>query len=188
MIGTKQTEQAAKRNITATKGAYIPRLSGFYNWSSRYTDQTITRDLSEQFWVDNTRQQFGLQLSVPIYNGLRNRANVVNAKVRHENAKLDVKNQEILVQSEVLQAYQNFQDIEQAYQVSLVQFQAAEKSLETQRESYDLGISNLIELSRANRSYVDAQSTLNRSKYALLFQKILMDYAIGTLQLDQIPD
>jgi outer membrane protein len=188
LIGSKQMQEAAKRNVSATKGQYIPRLSGFYNWSSRYTDQTINRDVSEQFWIDNTRQQFGLQLSVPIYNGLRNRASVVNAKMQHENARLDVENRVVLVQTEVLRAHQNFTDVEQAYQVSLVQFQAAEKSLETQRESYNVGITSLIELSRANRAFIDAQSTLNSAKYTLLFQKVLMDFAIGTLQVDQIPD
>jgi outer membrane protein len=188
LISTKESEAAAKRNVAANHGLYIPRLSAFYSWSSRYTDATIARDFSEQFMVDNTRQQFGLQLNVPLYSGLRNRASVVNARVQHENARLEVENLKIAVQSEVLQAHQNFQDVAQAYQVSLVQFQAAEKSLETQRESYNLGISSLIELARANNAFVDAQSTLNRSKYALLFQKILMDFAIGTLTVDQIPN
>jgi outer membrane protein len=187
LASAKATEEATRRNVNANIGLYIPRLSAFYSWSSRYTDATI-REFKDQFWLDNTRQQFGLQLSVPLYSGLRNRATVVNAKVRHENARLDVENQKIVVQSEVLQAYQNFQDVAKAYDVSLVQYQAAEKSLETQRESYDLGISSLIELARANRSFVEAQSTLSRSKYAMLFQKILMDFAIGTLTVDQIPE
>jgi outer membrane protein len=188
LMSTLETEAAARNNIAATKGLYYPSLGGFYNWSSRYTDQTISRNFNEQFYVDNKRTQFGLQLSIPIYSGLRNRASVVNAKVMHDNALLDVENQKILIESEVQRAYQNFQDVEQAYQVSLSQYQAAEKSLETQRESFDLGISSLIEVSRANRDFIDAQTTLSRAKYALLFQKVLMDFAIGTLQIDQIPD
>jgi len=185
MVSAKEDERAAKQDIQVQKGRYIPSLVGFYSLSSRYSDAQ-TADFQEQIIIDNKREQYGLQLRVPIFSGYRNRANVTGAKVVHENALLEIDNREIQVKTEVLRAYQNFKDVVLAYQTSLIQYQAAEKSMETQRESYNVGISSLIELSRANNVFVDAQTSLSRSKYALLFQKILMDYAIGTLNFDQI--
>ena len=183
-----EDKRAAMQNIKVQKGRYIPTVSGFFSLSSRYSDQTVSRDFEEQFVVDNKRQQYGFRLSIPIFAGYRSRANVINAKMIHENAALEVDNQEITVKTDVIRAYQNFRDVALAYQVSFVQFQAAQKSQETQRESYNLGISNLIELSQANNIFVEAQTSLSRAKYALLFQKILMDYATGTLQFDHLPE
>jgi len=185
MVSAQEDERAAKQNIQVQKGRYIPSLIGFYSLSSRYSDVT-PRDFQDQFKRDNKRQEYGFQLRIPIFSGYRNRANVTSAKVLHENALLEIDNREIQVKTDVLRAYQNFKDVALAYQTSLVQYQAAEKSMETQRESYNVGISSLIEVSRANNVFVDAQTSLSRSKYALLFQKILMDYAIGTLNFDQI--
>ncbi len=183
-----ENEKAAFRNIQVQKGSFIPTLSGFYGLSSRYSDITVSRDFQDQFLIDNKREQYGFNLSIPIFNGWRNQSNVINARVQHENAMLGIENQEIQIKTEVLQAYQNFKDVALAYQVSLVQFEAGQKSMETQRESYNLGVSSLIELSRANNVFVEGQTSLSRAKYALLFQKILMDYTTGTLQFDFLPE
>ena len=183
-----EDKQAAMQNIKVQKGLYFPTVAGFYSLSSRYSDQTVNRNFQEQFVVDNKAQQYGLRLSIPIFSGYRSRANVINAKMMHQNASLEVDNQEITIKTDVLRAYQNFRDVALAYQVSFVQFQAAQKSQETQNESYNLGISSLIELSQANNILVEAQTSLSRAKYALLFQKILMDYATGTLQFDHLPE
>ncbi len=185
---TTETEKAAFRNIKVQKGAYIPTLTGFYGLSSAYSDLTVDREFSEQFLKDNRLQQYGFNLSIPIFNGLRNRSNVISARVQHENALLGIENQEILIKTEVLRTYQNFRDVALAYQVSLVQFEAGQKSMETQRESYNLGITSLIELSRANNVFVEGQTSLSRSKYAFMFQKVMMEYTVGTLNFDMIPD
>ena len=188
LVGSQELGEAARRNVTAQKGSYVPTISGFFSVSSRWTDATVTRDFQEQFIFDNKRQQYGLRLNIPLFSGLRNRANVVNAKVLRENAFLDAENQELLVKTEVMRAYQNFGDVVKAYQVTLIQYQAAEKNLETQQESYNLGVTGLIELSRAQVGSVEAQTSLASARYALLFQEILMDFAIGTLRYDQIPE
>jgi len=181
-------EAAAMRNVKAQKGGYIPSLSAFYGISSRWSDATLGRDVGEQLLIDNKRQTFGVNLNIPIFNGLQNRSRMVNARVQHENALLGVENQEILIKTEVIRSYQNFRDVALAYQVSIVQFEAGERSMETQRESYNLGITSLIELSRALNVFVEGQTSLSRAKYALLFQKIIMDYAMGTLSFEDIPN
>jgi outer membrane protein len=163
-------------------------LSAFFGVSSRWSDATIDRDFEEQFRFDNLRKQYGFNLNIPIFNGMRNRANMIDAKIRSENAALGVENQEIIVKTDVIRAFQNFRDVAAAYQVSLVQFEAGKQSRDTQKESYELGISSLIELSRANNVFVEGQTSLSRSKFAFMFQRIMMDYAVGTLSFDEIPD
>lgn len=181
-------KDAAESNMKASRGGYIPSLTAFYGISSRWTDATVGRSVEDQFLVDNKRQQYGLNLNIPIFNGLRNRANTTNAKIQHENAVLSVENQEIQIKSDVIQAYQNFRDVATAYQVSLVQYEAGQRSQETQQESYNLGISSLIQLSLANNVFVEGQTSLSRAKYSLMFQKIMMDYAVGILKFEDIPE
>jgi len=183
----KETEQAWRRGVQRSKAAYYPRLSGFFSMGSRFSDATVDRTFEEQFTLDNRFVQFGARLSVPIFAGLRNRAQVANTRVNYENAKLDVENQEIMVKTDVLRAYQNFEAIVAAYEVAQKRLQAAEKVYEMQLESYNLGIANQIDVARSNRDYVESQTALSQAKYAVLFQKILMDYAIGTLTYENIP-
>ena len=181
-------EEAAMRNVKVTKGGYIPSLSAFYGLSSRFSDAVVDRDIQQQIFLDNTAQQYGVSLNIPIFNGLRNRSNMVSARIQHENAILGIENQEMLIKTQVIRSYQNFKDVALAYQVSLVQYEAGTRSQETQRQSYDLGITSLIELSRANNVFVEGQTSLSRAKYALMFQKVMMDYTIGTLTFDDIPN
>lgn len=185
---TEKNAEVAKRNLSVQKSLFSPTLSGFYGWSSRATDVVSNRSIQDQFLVDNTRQQYGLRLAIPIYNGLRNRATVANAKIQYQNALLDIKNQQIAVKTEVVQAYRNYQAVLSSYEVSQLQFLAAEKALEVQNESYRLGISNQIDVTRTLRDYVDAQTALSRSKYALLFQRFQLEYVVGTITFEQLPD
>jgi outer membrane protein len=56
-----------------------------------------------------------------------------------------------------------------------------------EKERYDLGISNIVQLTTAQQQFVRAQSDFASARYTLMFQKILLNYATGTLKLEDIP-
>ena len=87
----------------------------------------------------------------------------------------------------MLKRPQNFQKDILNYEATKIQLQSAEFANDTQKESYSLGVASLIELSQSNQIYVQGLTDLAQAKYTLLFQNILLNYALGTLKFEDIP-
>ena len=183
------TENAALNFVRASRGAYYPNLAAFAWYGSAYnklrgTDVVSFRD---QFYDDNTKFQYGLQLSIPIFNNLNNRLSMQRQRVAYNNAQLAKSNIENKVKIDVQRAYLNFQDAIAAYQAAEVQLHAAEMSYNLETERYNLGITDLVQYTQSNQNYVKAQGDFAQAKFTISFQKILLDFAVGTLKLEDIP-
>jgi outer membrane protein len=87
----------------------------------------------------------------------------------------------------VLLAYQNFNDALTAYEAAEAQLQAAEVAQSLEQERYTLGISDIVALTQAVQAYTRAQGDFESAKYTLMFQKLLINYATGTLKYEDIP-
>ena len=173
-------EHSAENAKSIAKGYFMPSLALYYNYSSRYNNQA-DRDFNDQFLRDNQRNEFGLQLNVPIFSGLSNRTVYIRSKMQLENAKLNTENLRKTILNDVRIAYQDFNDVSTAYQVSISQVEAAQQALDVQKEKYRLGIGNLIELTNANNNFVQATASEAQAEINLLFQKVILDYHTGTL-------
>jgi len=182
-------EKAAHYSYSALKGRYYPRITAGLSYGSRYNyvQGEDNRSFNDQFTKDNTRLSYGFSLFIPIYNGLQYRSQAAFSKVTYNNAKVLTKNAEVTVKTDILRQYQNFNDAKTGYVASQAQLRAAELTYKTEKERYDLGISNIVQLSIVNQTYVRAQGDFKSSQYNLMFQKILLSYAMGTLQFEDIP-
>ena len=87
----------------------------------------------------------------------------------------------------MISAHQNFRDAKSNYDASAAQLRAAELTYQTEKERYDLGISSMVQLSTTNQDYIKAKGDFQNAKYTLMFQKLLINYAIGTLKIEDIP-
>lgn len=184
------SEKAAQFGLMSNRARYYPNLTAFAQMNSRYNyiyDYPDNRPFEQQFRTDNRQLYYGLSLSIPILNGFISRTQVAQARVTFENAKINTKSTEVRVKTEVLLAHQNYADARTSFQASDAQLKAAELSYKTEKERYDLGISNIVQLTTAQQAFVRAQSDFANARYTLMFQKIMINYAIGTLKVDDIP-
>ncbi|MBL6445793.1 TolC family protein [Fulvivirga sp. 29W222] len=186
--GTKHSMAASRFNYMALKGNYYPSVSAFFNYGSAYNyiHGTENRTFDQQFTKDNVQKTYGIAFTIPIFGGFSTRSNVVESRVNYENSRLDAENMENTVKSEVLRAYQNFNDAVTTYQVTQTQLEAAELSYKLGTERYELGISDLVEYTQANQDYVQAQADYASARFTLMFQELLLDYATGTLSFEDI--
>jgi len=182
-------ERAAQLGYFARRGTYFPNLTAFAGLNSQYNyiHGMSNRSFEQQFRSDNRRINYGLSLSIPIYGGFAGRAQVTQQRVAFENARLTTKNTEVRVKSDVLIAYQNYQDAQASFTSAEAQLKAGELSYQMEKERYDLGISNIVQLTTAQQAYVRAQSDFASAQFTLMFQKLLINYATGTLQEEDIP-
>lgn len=182
-------EKAARFGYASFKGRYFPSIYAGASYGSRYNYiyGESNRSFDEQFRNDNTQFGYGLSMSIPIFYGMRYRAQTALSKVNYENAKLLERDTEVKVKSEVIGAYQNFNSAKASYDASSAQLRAAELTYKTEKERYDLGISNMVQLTTTNQAYVKAKGDFQNAKYTLMFQKLLINYATGTLKIEDIP-
>jgi len=186
---TENSEKAAHFNYSANKGLYYPTIYAGASYGSRYNyvHGAPNRSFSDQFTQDNTQLSYGFSLTIPIYGGLAVRSQTAFSKVSYENAKLRHKNMEVTIKSDVIRVYQNFNDAKSAYFAAQAQRNAAQISYNMEKERYDLGISDIVQLTTSNQAHVNAQATYQGALYTLMFQRLLIQYAIGTLKFEDIP-
>lgn len=182
-------EKSAHFGYSSLKGRYFPSIYAGASYSSQYNYiyGETNRSFDQQFGSDNTNLSYGFNITIPIYGGLQARSQAALSKVTYENAKLRTKNTAVTVRSDVMRANQNFNDAKTSYEASSAQLRAAELTYKMEKERYDLGISNLVQLTTTNQAFVKAKGDFQNAKYTLMFQKLLINYATGTLKIEDIP-
>lgn len=189
----RYTERASKFGMSANKGNYLPSLNAFYNNGSAYNQikgaphDADYRSFKDQFQNFNRYNTFGLAINIPIFTGFQNRFFYIQSKVMYENNKLLTKNNEVLVKGDVMRAYENFRSVKKAYSAGLTGLEASEMAYNLEQERFNLGITSFVDFANANRTYIQAQTDMAQAKYRFIFQKIMLDYAVGTLKPEDIP-
>ena len=122
---------------------------------------------------------FGLNVSIPIYSNYNVSANVERAKLRSEQAKIELNQEKQIVQANITQAYVDAK-------ASKATFEATEKSLETARKSYDVakkrseaGSINNFELIQQKTRVDIAEINFLNAKYDYIFRTKVLDFYLG---------
>ena len=188
-------EASQKFGMRASRSNFMPSLQGFASIGSGYNFQrnlppaqsdTVNRPFDTQFKTDNIYKNFGFRLSIPIFTGLQNRASYVQQRVLYDNAVLNKQNVDFQLRNDVKRTSTNFEGIRQAYQISLARVRAAELAFQFETERYNLGITSIVDYSTANNVYIQALTDKAQAEYRLLFQKIQLEYTLGTLKAEDL--
>lgn len=203
-LRARKSEAAARYGMAATRANLImPSVGAFFSIGSSYNYQrgvpdsitvdgarilnpSLPRPFSEQFRTNNVYKSYGIGVSVPIFNGFRNRANVVQQKILYKNNELLTQSLEFQIRNDVVRSVRTFEGSRKAFTVTINQLEAAQKAFQLESERYNLGVTNFVDYTNANRALVQAQTDKAQAEYILVFQKIVLDYAVGTLQPEDI--
>lgn len=184
-----KNEEAARFGTRAAKGLMMPSLFAFGSYGSAYNRQhdvpdSLNRPFNEQFRTNNVYKQYGVQLTIPILQGLQNRTTYVQQKVLYENSQWTRKNVEYQIKNDVIRTVRNYEGVKKAFGVSIDQLKAADLAFQLETERYNLGVTNFVDFTNANRVLVQAQTDKAQAEYRLVFQRILIEYAVGTLKAE----
>jgi len=183
-----KNEDAARFGMNAARATLTPTLSAFGSLYSAYNHahgDNGVRPFDVQFKSDNLKKYYGLSLNIPIFGGNQNfqyRTNFVQQRVLYLNNQWTRKNIEVQVKTDVLRAYENMQLFAKTFSVTIDQLKAADLAFQLETERYNLGVSSFVDFANANRVFVKAQTDKAQAEYRLMFQKVLVDYAVGTLK------
>ena len=174
--------QSSNLQLKIAKAGYMPTLS-LTGGVGTSTSSNNTNDWDKQIKT-NFDASAGLGVSIPIYDQRKARTAVNKAKLQHEQALLDIQNEQKELYATVegfwLEALSNQQ-----------KFRAAISSVESQQESYDLlteqfnlGLKNIVELMNGKTNLLKAQQNRLQSKYlTILNQQLLRFYQGETLNI-----
>lgn len=181
--------QAAKQGLRSTRTQYLPSLSFSANygsnWSSRANRNPVTGEILDLSFTEilNRRRGggFGVSLSLPIFDGYNREVSIEQAKVSKLNAQYALEDRKLQVSLEVREAYLNYQNAVKQLDVSEKQLRFARQARDAAQERYNLGAASIVELTNANRTFVEAASQRIRARYNFLFQQKLIAYFVGSL-------
>lgn len=157
-------------NKEAQKAAYYPTLSlmGIYNYSSQGDKFPIGKSLQDGvFWSDFA--MVGLNLQVPIFSGMLNKARVSKADVELRSLEYDLENTKLALDLEYNNAKTQIHNNLISLKSQQENVDLAEKVVNNIENNYKLGLANLTDLLEAQNALVDAK---NNYSHAVLQYKL----------------
>lgn len=173
VVAAEHQLRGANANIGAARAAFFPRISLTAFGGS------ASAELDRLFRGANRAWSFAPSLSLPIFDGGRNRANLDLAEVRKH---LAVVQYEQTVQN----AFRDVADALSAQHWLQQQVGVQERALAAQRErarlsrlSYDNGASSFLDVLDAERNLISAGQQLVQTRRALLSSRVALYTALG---------
>lgn len=172
--------EIAEYNLKIAKGALQPSLRGSYSFSSNYfTSGLFDTPNFETQVSDNKAHNFGLQLSIPVFNGFASKNNVKRNKVNLERSKMLLEQANLDLETSVYQAYNDTKGALKAYEAAQKTRDAREEAFNYSKERYNVGLLNAFDFSQSQNRFEAAQSEVIRTKYDYIFKLKVLEFYFG---------
>jgi outer membrane protein len=143
---------------------------------------------------DRFSQYFGLSLNIPIFSRNENKASVARSEINLRQAELNARQTRYDLLQTIEQVYVDVKAQQARYEAAVEKARSAGISYEYQREQFELGMLNAIDLRQSKNALLNANAELIQARYsALLYRKILDFYrgqpiSVGTGNAENISD
>ena len=171
--------QLSMKELKLEQSAYLPRISGFYNWSKMAFGDNANLFKNSVSWFNSS--MLGVNITIPIFTAGQQMAKVKQAKFAYEQAENNQKLAVQTLQKDYLSAVADIESAVDQLENDVDNRQLARKIYDKTTVKYNNGISSSIELSQTETQYIQAQAAWVASVIQLLNTKITLDKAIGKL-------
>ena len=165
--------QMSELNVEYQKSTLYPSLSAF----GQYQQQAQGNKLFDSQWFDVA--VVGLQLNVPIFNGLGTKSKINRAKLEVEKAQNDLRQLERVINMEVGNARIAYINAQRKVENQIKNVTLAQKIYDTTQIKYKEGVGSSLEITTAEQELFRTQQNLIQAKYDLLQAKMELDKALG---------
>jgi outer membrane protein len=174
----------AEKDLEIAKGARYPTLGAFFNYNTRYSDQTrdpVTGQkigFKDQLWI-NDGISYGAQLNIPIFNGFSIRNSIARSQIDVEKAKLQLEQDKLDLETSINQAYVDVKSFAAAYEAAQKTLEARRLAYDYSKERFDVGLMNAFDFSQAQSRVDNAEAELVRTKYDYIFRLKILEFYFG---------
>lgn len=169
--------EVAKKDVSISRSSYLPTLSGFLGYNTRWAESTSYNFIDQLSLFDGTG--VGLQLSIPILNGLATRGRVQRAKINQERSEYQLKQAELDLERNVYQAYNDVINAKKTYEAAQKTLEARKQSFNFSRDRFEVGLMNSFDFTQSSLALENAQSEVLRTKYDYLFRIKILEFYFG---------
>jgi len=164
-----------RKLLAVSKGYLAPSLSFSGGYSSGfYSTDTLPSGkptpMTTQF-KNLLNPSLGLSLNIPVLNGRRRDFQVKKSKIDVENAIFNLEYQKKLIRQEIEQAVLRLGALDLEFRNATDNLVFTEKSFESYREKYRLGLINTTDFMNAQTQLLLAKSNLLQARYGWIAQE-----------------
>ncbi|WP_299682392.1 TolC family protein [uncultured Dokdonia sp.] len=132
----------------------------------------------EQLYL-NDGISYGVQLSVPIFNGFSTRNTIKRNEVNVKRSEFQAEQARLNFETAVYQAYTDAKAAKESYEAAIASLEAQKTAFEFASLRYDVGRINAFDLSQTKLRFDNAQVELTRSKYDYIFRIKVLELYFG---------
>lgn len=168
------------------KTGYLPTLVGFVQ-HQRTTNRSVFNFFEGNLPVNNSfvpATLWGLNLSVPVFDGFRKHSQIMDVRLRREKTLNDIRNFENAANLEYTNA-------KMSYEINLKQAAELKLNLDLAKEIYDKtnikfneGVGSTLEIVQAETELKTAQTNYLNALYDLVVSKLDLKKAIGETSIN----
>ncbi len=174
----------AELSVNIAKSGYLPSVTASGNVGTNYG---FNLDLppgasNTGFFTqldNNLGYGLGFNVSIPIFNGFRNDANVERSKVNKIISETRLENQKLQLQQTIEQAYLDAKAAAKAFEAAQISLDAQKEAFKNAQESYNYGAMTLFDFDQVRNRLVNAESTMIRAKYNYVFTTKVLKFYYG---------
>ena len=134
--------------------------------------------LLDQF-SDNKGHNFGLQLTIPVFNGYSARGNVERSKISFERNNNALTQAKLDLETNVYRSITDAKGALNTYESSLTTMEARKEAFNYAKERYAVGMMNAFDYNQSQTLFINAQSDVVRAKYDALFKMKIVEFYFG---------
>ena len=165
-------EALTEKQVDMQKAAYLPTLSGFYNYTYKLLKPAF--DMSPPHIV-------GLQLNIPVFSSGERRSRVRQAKIDLEVARNNKTLLEEQLEIQFRQLQFNMKNAIENYETQEKNVQVSRDVYQNLRRKYEQGMISSLELSTADSNYLQAESQYLTSMLEVLQSQNALNTLVGKI-------
>jgi outer membrane protein len=173
----KTNLKIAIKDQQISKSAILPTMSGYYSYNSRVIIDAPT-SLKNQFDL-NAGESIGLQVNIPILNGLTTRTNIKKSKLNVLRNKNILDQTKLDLENTINQSLNDAEGALKAYEAAKKTNIARETAYNYAKDRFENGAMNTINFLQAQQLFEASQSDLIRSKYDYIFKIKVLEFYFG---------
>ena len=173
--------EAARQQIGVARAEMLPSLS------LTGTGGTQSSSLASLVDIDQRFANFAAQLTAPLFQGGRLRANIDAAEARYEQRAAAYESTVLTAFREVKASLVAYDKQRQRLRTVQAQVASARATFQTQRDRYERGVGDVLALLDAERGLVQAQTRLAAARLAAVNARLALHRALGGTWTDAPP-
>ncbi len=132
---------------------------------------------------NNIGSSFGISAAIPLFNNLRTKYRIDQARVNVKTAETDKQVIELQLKQNIEQAHANMIASFNRYKAYLEQYNNYQESFRANEIRFNTGTINSVEYLTAKNNFDRATINLGQVRYEYLFRTKILDYYQGRLTL-----